>query len=105
MYVKITHPFSYFIFLFFSEITKEYGYLKFDEDALDQSTRLSQYIRLALHTDPKKVVEFLQQGWCLPKPELVISVIGGGKRCKMSVHLRKTFQRGLVAAAATTSKR
>ena len=78
--------------------------MKFDEDDLNSTTRLCQYIRLALHTDPKVVVEFLQQGWCLPKPELIISVIGGGKRCKMSVHLRKTFQRGIVAAAATTSK-
>lgn len=77
--------------------------MKFDEDDLSLTTRLSQYIRLALHTDPKIVIEFLQRGWCLPKPDLIISVTGGGKRCKMSVHLRKTFQRGLVAAAATTS--
>lgn len=78
--------------------------MKFDEDDLNTTTRLCQYIRLALHTDPKFVVEFLQQGWCLPAPDVIISVTGGGKRCKMSVHLRKTFQRGLVVAAATTSK-
>lgn len=89
----------------FSEITKQYGYLKFDEDNLNTTTRLSQYIRLALHTNPRIVVEFLQQGWRLPPPGLIISVTGGGKQCKMSIHLRKTFQRGIVAAAATTSKR
>lgn len=79
--------------------------MKFDEDNLNTNTRLSQYIRLALHTNPRIVVEFLQQGWRLPPPGLIISVTGGGKQCKMSIHLRKTFQRGIVAAAATTSKR
>lgn len=67
-------------------------------------TRLSQYIRLALETNAKTVVEFMHRGWRLPTPDLIISVTGGGKQCNMSTHLRKTFQRGLVAAAATTSK-
>ena len=49
------------------------------------------------------LVEFLQEGWRLPSPDLIISITGGGKHCKMSLHLRKTFQRGIVAAAATTS--
>ncbi|CAF0814171.1 unnamed protein product [Adineta steineri] len=86
-----------------SEVTKEYGYLKFDENEFDSTTRLSQYIRLALQTNAKTVVEFLQHGWCLPTPDLIISVIGGGKQCNISAHLRKIFQRGLVAAAATTN--
>ncbi len=67
-------------------------------------TRLSQYIRLALGTNAKTIVEFMQRGWRLPTPDLIISVTGGGKQCNMSTHLRKAFQRGLVAAAATTSK-
>jgi len=67
-------------------------------------TRLSQYIRLALETNAKTVVEFMQRAWRLPTPDLIISITGGGKQCNMSTHLRKTFQRGLVAAAATTSK-
>jgi transient receptor potential cation channel subfamily M protein 2 len=46
----------------------------------------------------------MQRGWRLPTPDLIISVTGGGKQCNMSTHLRKAFQRGLVAAAATTSK-
>lgn len=50
------------------------------------------------------VVEFIQRAWRLPTPDLIISVTGGGKQCTMSPHLRKAFQRGLVAAAATTSK-
>jgi hypothetical protein len=92
------------IFFFSSKVTNQYGYLKFDETYLDPTTRLSQYIRLALQTDAKTVVEFMKYGWRLPTPDLIISVTGGGKRCHMSAHLRKTFQRGLVVAAATTSK-
>jgi len=88
----------------YRELTDQYGYLKFDFNDLGSITRLSQYIRLALGTNAKTVVEFMQRGWRLPTPDLIISVTGGGKQCNMSTHLRKTFQRGLVAAAATTSK-
>jgi hypothetical protein len=91
-------------FWFFRKVTDQYGYLKFDFNELSSFTRLSQYIRLALGTNAKTIVEFMQRGWRLPTPDLIISVTGGGKQCNMSTHLRKTFQRGLVAAAATTSK-
>ncbi|CAF0941798.1 unnamed protein product [Adineta steineri] len=86
-----------------TEITKQYGYLKFDENELDSTTYPAQYIRLALQTNPTAVVEFMQYGWRLPKPNLIISVVGGGNQCNMSAHLRKTFQRGLAVAAATTN--
>ena len=85
-------------------MTNQYGYLKFDEEELDSTTHLSQYIRLALQTNPTTVVEFMQYGWRLPRPDLIISVVGGGNLYNMSPHLRKTFQRGLTVAAATTSK-
>lgn len=88
----------------FSELTNQFGYFKFDTNELSSITRLSQYIRLALNTNATTVVEFIQRAWRLPNPDLIISVTGGGKQCSMSPHLRKTFQRGLVAAAATTSK-
>ena len=86
------------------ELTSQYGYLKFDDNALDSTTRLSQYMRLALQTSAETAVEFLRSGWQLPTPDLIISVTGGGRQCKISAHLRKTFQRGLVAAAAATSE-
>ena len=57
-----------------------------------------------LKTNARTVVEFIKNGWCLPRPNLIISVTGGGKHCHMSAHLRKIFQRGVVTAAATTSK-
>lgn len=85
-------------------MTEQYGYLKFDDNDVDSTQRLSQYIRLALHTNARTVVEFMQHAWRLPVPDLIISITGGGKQCHMSTHLRKTFQRGLVAAAATTSR-
>ncbi|CAF4701984.1 unnamed protein product [Rotaria sp. Silwood1] len=83
-------------------MTTQYGYLKFGDNVSDSNTRLSQYIRLALQTNAKTVVKFMQHGWRLPTPDLIISVTGSGKECNISAHLRKTFQRGLVAAAATT---
>ncbi|CAF1309475.1 unnamed protein product [Adineta steineri] len=86
-----------------SELTNDYGYIKFGEDDIDIDTRLSQYIRLALQTNARTIVEFLKSGWRLPTPDLIISVTGGGKRCQMSTHLRRTFQRGLVVSAATTN--
>lgn len=62
-------------------------------------------MRLALQTSAETTVEFMRSGWQLPTPDLIISVTGGGRQCKISAHLRKTFQRGLVAAAAATSER
>jgi transient receptor potential cation channel subfamily M protein 8 len=79
--------------------------MKFDENEVDSTSRLSQYIRLALNTNAETIVKFMQLGWRLPTPDLIISVTGGAKHCEMSARLRKIFQRGLVAAAVTTSKR
>ena len=88
-----------------SALTDQYGYLKFDRSEVKCNSRLSQYIRLAYETDPYAVVKFLERAWHLPRPDLIISVTGGGRRCRMSAHLRKTFQRGLVLAASTTSNK
>lgn len=90
--------------MFFSALTDHYGYLKFDENEVGPGTRLSQFIRLVLQTDATAAVKYLQNGWCLPVPDLIISVTGGGRRCQMSTHFRNTFQRGLVAAAVATNK-
>ncbi len=94
------------VFLFVSPhvLTEQYGLMKFDENELDSNTRLSQYIRLKLDTSAETVVKFMKTGWRLPTPDLIISVTGGAKSFVMSTRLRKIFQRGLVAAAVTTSK-
>ncbi|UJR12701.1 hypothetical protein I4U23_016875 [Adineta vaga] len=86
-----------------SDLTTEYGFLKFDENQLDSSTRLSEYIRLSLNTNAETTVKFMQEGWRLPIPDLIISVTGGAKSFEMSTRLRKVFQRGLVTAAVTTN--
>jgi len=77
--------------------------MKFDENELTSASRLSEYIRLSLHTDAKTVVDFIRNGWRLQPPDLIISVTGGAKSFDMSARLRKVFQRGLVSAAITTS--
>ncbi len=79
--------------------------MKFDENESDLNARLSQYIRLSLDTKAETVVKFMRKGWDLPTPDLIISVTGGAKSFHMSTRLRKIFQRGLVAAAITTSNR
>ncbi|UJR27965.1 hypothetical protein I4U23_009223 [Adineta vaga] len=86
-----------------TELTQQYGYMKFDDNELDSNARLSQYIRLSLTTSADAVVKFMLQGWGLTIPDLIISVTGGAKNCDMSARLRKVFQRGLVAAAVTTN--
>ncbi|CAF1297531.1 unnamed protein product, partial [Didymodactylos carnosus] len=85
------------------ELTDQYGFIKFDENELDEDTRLSQYIRLALSTKPEDVVQFMRTGWNLNIPDLIITVTGGAKRLKMSARLRKIFQQGLVSSAVTTN--
>lgn len=81
-----------------------FGLMKFDKNELESNTPLPQYIRLSGSTDAETVVKFMQQGWLLPTPDLIISITGGAKNFDMSARLRKVFQRGLVAAAVTTSK-
>jgi transient receptor potential cation channel subfamily M protein 8 len=87
-----------------SVVTRQFGFIKFNEDEIDESTRPSQYIRLALDTKADKVVQFMKEAWRLRTPDLIISITGGAKYCDLSARLRKAFQVGLVSAAATTSK-
>lgn len=79
--------------------------MKFDNLGLDAGSRVSQYIRLHHMNSAESVVRFMKEGWQLPTPDLIISVTGGAKNFDMSARLRKIFQRGLVAAAVTTSKK
>lgn len=95
---------SFFFFLSPDKKTEQFGLMKFDENVLEPTTRLSEYIRLSLRTDAETVVKFMKDGWNLKAPDLIISVTGGAKHCDMSARLRKIFQRGLVAAAITTSQ-
>ncbi|CAF1262466.1 unnamed protein product [Adineta steineri] len=84
-------------------LTRDYGFLKFNEQEIDSTTRLSQYIRLALNTDPGTVIQFMKKAWNLRTPDLIISITGGAKHCELAARLKKNFQIGLVSAAATTN--
>jgi hypothetical protein len=85
-------------------VTQQYGFIKFNDNELDENFRPAQYIHLALKTDAETVVKFMTEAWHLRTPDLIISITGGAKYSELSARLRKTFQIGLVSAAATTSK-
>ncbi|CAF3724318.1 unnamed protein product [Adineta steineri] len=84
-------------------ITTQYGFMKFDENEPDKTTRPSQFIRLALDTNAETIVEFMKEAWHLPTPDLIISVTGGAKHFELPARLRLAFQLGLLSAAATTN--
>jgi len=85
-------------------VTRQYGFIQFNDNELDETFRPCQYIHLALHTDAETVIKFMREAWHLPTPDLIISITGGAKYSDLSARLRKAFQIGLVSAAATTSK-
>lgn len=50
------------------------------------------------------MIEYLysEEGWNLPKPQLILSVTGGAQNFTISNRMKKAFKRGLIKAAATT---
>ncbi|CAF5150377.1 unnamed protein product, partial [Rotaria sp. Silwood1] len=83
-------------------LTRQYGFIKFNENELDETTRVAQYIHLALATDAETVVKFMKDAWHLRTPDLIISIAGSTQHFDLSARLKKSFQLGLVSAAATT---
>ncbi|CAF4941330.1 unnamed protein product, partial [Rotaria sp. Silwood1] len=84
-------------------LTRQYGFIKFNENELDETTRVAQYIHLALATDAETVVKFMKDAWHLRTPDLIISIAGSTQHFDLSARLKKSFQLGLVSAAATTN--
>lgn len=84
-------------------MTTDFGFLRFNDDDIDENSRIAHYIRLAMDTKPGVVLEFLRDAWHLQRPNLIISITGGAKFCEMSPRLRQNFQMGLVSSAAATS--
>ncbi|CAF4070734.1 unnamed protein product, partial [Rotaria sordida] len=68
-----------------------------------ETLKICQNDLLSLNTNAVTVVKFMQKGWLLSKPDLIISVTGGATNFDMSTRLRKIFQSGLVSAAITTN--
>ncbi|XP_060758309.1 transient receptor potential cation channel subfamily M member 4a [Neoarius graeffei] len=78
--------------------TDAFGELKFDGIA----HRHSHFLRLSCDTPAQLVYAILTQHWCLPSPNLVVSVVGGGSQEKVRSWVREVVRQGLVRAAQST---
>ncbi|CAF3967063.1 unnamed protein product, partial [Adineta steineri] len=57
------------------------------------------YLRLALDTPVAKVGKLLSEVWKIPKPRLIMSVIGGAKYFTLSDRLESNFINGIIEVA------
>ena len=87
------------------ELTKDFGFVKFDTDPSLAASSLSYYMRLALKTPNESILELIEKGFHLSKPNLIISITGGAKHFHLSPRLNRAFEEGLIQAAKTTSNR
>ncbi|XP_071494819.1 transient receptor potential cation channel subfamily M member 5-like [Diadema antillarum] len=62
----------------------------------------TRFALVPTNANPKDVVNFLLEKWRLPKPNLVISVVGGTAKFHMNIKRREVFRLGIAKAAATT---
>lgn len=63
-----------------------------------------QFLRLSCDTPAQLVYAILTQHWCLPSPNLVVSVVGGGSQEKVRSWVREVVRQGLVRAAQSTGE-
>ncbi|XP_048846872.1 transient receptor potential cation channel subfamily M member 4a [Brienomyrus brachyistius] len=64
--------------------------------------RISHFIRLASDSEPQKVYNLLTCIWNIPRPNLVVSVVGGNSQQKLKTWVRKVLRQELVRAAQST---
>ncbi|XP_011674872.2 transient receptor potential cation channel subfamily M member 2 [Strongylocentrotus purpuratus] len=62
----------------------------------------TRYALIPSNACPTDVVNFLLEKWRLPKPNLVISIVGGTSKFHMNIQRREVFRVGIAKAAATT---
>ncbi|XP_041467806.1 transient receptor potential cation channel subfamily M member 5-like [Lytechinus variegatus] len=62
----------------------------------------TRYALIPSNACAKEVVNFLLEKWRLPKPNLVISIVGGTSNFHMNIQRREVFRIGIAKAAATT---
>ena len=55
-----------------------------------------QFVRLSDQTEMRLVLDLLTKYWKLSKPQLVISLTGGGRSFKLNEKNMETFSRGLI---------
>ncbi|XP_072523201.1 transient receptor potential cation channel subfamily M member 4-like isoform X2 [Salminus brasiliensis] len=66
------------------------------------SKRHSYFMRLSWETPPATAYFILTNQWGLPRPNLVLSVVGGVGRSKVKTWVREVLRQGLVRAAQST---
>ncbi|XP_060786573.1 transient receptor potential cation channel subfamily M member 2-like [Neoarius graeffei] len=74
------------------------GYMSFT--GLRQKT--CRYVRVSSDTPVEKLYQLMTEHWKLQPPNLLISVIGGGRNFYMNNDLKNKFRRGLIKVAKTT---
>ncbi|XP_038045510.1 transient receptor potential cation channel subfamily M member 1-like [Patiria miniata] len=80
--------------------TDAFGEIHFNE-AVDRVCT-SKFVRLSDHTEMRYVLDLLTKYWRLTRPQLVISLTGGGRSFKLNKKDKETFSRGVIKAAWTT---
>ncbi|KAJ8245852.1 hypothetical protein GJAV_G00261000 [Gymnothorax javanicus] len=64
--------------------------------------RHSHFLRLSCETPPQIVYTLVTVQWGIPRPNLVVSVVGGEGRVKVKTWVREVLRQGLVKAAQST---
>ncbi|XP_065109447.1 transient receptor potential cation channel subfamily M member 4-like isoform X1 [Paramisgurnus dabryanus] len=78
--------------------TDAYGELEF----AGAGKRHSSFLRLSSSTHPSRVYDIMTAHWKLTQPNLVVSVVGGEGRSKVTGWVRDVLKQGLVKAAQST---
>ncbi|XP_067286121.1 transient receptor potential cation channel subfamily M member 4-like [Pseudorasbora parva] len=64
--------------------------------------RHSYFLRLSSTTEPARVFSIMREHWKLAQPNLVVSVVGGGRSLEIKTWVREVLRQGLVKAAQST---
>lgn len=67
--------------------------------AFETSTKRAQWISVAPSSSVPKLCRFIDKFWNLARPEVIISIAGGGEDFDLPPQLQLVFERGLVSAA------
>ncbi|KAL0984530.1 hypothetical protein UPYG_G00142760 [Umbra pygmaea] len=78
--------------------TDAFGELEFE----GASRRHSKFLRLSWDTLPSTIYNLMTSHWGLPRPNLVVSVVGGEGRAKVKNWVREVLRQGLVKASQST---
>nr|XP_016850186.1 PREDICTED: transient receptor potential cation channel subfamily M member 4-like [Anolis carolinensis] len=80
--------------------TDAYGEVEF----VGAGRRPSKFIRLSDTSDPAAAYALVTHTWKIPRPNLVVSVVGGEGEVRVRAWLKDVLRKGLVKAAQSTGK-